>query len=130
MDKKLKKQLKALGDDFHIGILKAAASGNPGNFGILFELGNAYTHTGQYEDGLRIDRELIKLRPEDPVVRYNLACSLSLLGQLDEAFQEIEESFRLGYSEYNYALSDPDLENLRKDRRFAMLLERYMHADH
>jgi tetratricopeptide (TPR) repeat protein len=128
MDKDLREQLGEIGDDFQVRILEAALKSDSENFNVLFELGNTYTNTGRYEEGLEIDRKLSRLRPENPVVHYNLACSLSLLQKTDEAFDELELSFKLGYREHNHIISDPDLENLRGDGRFVELLEKYIRS--
>jgi tetratricopeptide (TPR) repeat protein len=129
MDKDLQEQLDEIGDEFQVRVLEAALEKDLEDFNVLFELGNAYTRTGRYEDGLKIDRKLTRLKPESPTVHYNLACSLSLLGDIDEALAEIESSFKLGYRDYNYIISDPDLENVRRDGRFAELIERHLHSD-
>ena len=50
------------------------------------------------EDGLEADRRLMALLPQDPRVRYNLACSCALLGQTDEAFQRLSEACDLGFA--------------------------------
>ena len=42
-------------------------------------LGDGYTSRGRYAEGLKIDERLSKLRPEDSLVHYNLACSYSLM---------------------------------------------------
>ena len=81
-------------------------------------LGDAYTKTGQWEKGLRIDKRLARLCPDNPLVFYNLACSYSLLSQLDEAFAALHKALKLGYQDTKWLSKDPDLENLRKDSRF------------
>jgi len=126
LDKNLFKELDEIASDFQVKILEAALKGNDDNFDVLFELANAYTSAGRYGEGLKIDKKLAKIRPSHPIVRYNLACSLSLLGEMDESLEELEESFKLGYHDYNYVIRDPDLENLRKDGRFATLIEKYL----
>lgn len=126
IDKNLEKRLQEISDDFQVRIFESALEGSSDDFHILSELGNVYTRAGRYEDGLRIDRKLTEMSPENPVVHYNLSCSLSLLGQIDEALRELETSFKLGYLEFDHVLGDPDLENLREDNRFPKLLERYM----
>jgi len=128
MYKDILRQLDKIGDDFQVRILEAGLKSDSENYNILFELGNAYTRTGRYEEGLDIDRKLTRIKPGNPVVHYNLACSLALLQRMDEAFEELEVSFKLGYREYNYIISDPDLENLRGDGRFAELVERYLRS--
>ncbi len=131
--KKLKKdlasQLDELAVEFQLKILEAGLKGDEDNFDVLFELGNAYTRAGRYEDGLRVDQKLTNLQPANPIAHYNFSCSLSLLGRVDEALEELEASFRLGYREYNHIISDPDLDNVRKDRRFIELIERYLRGD-
>ena len=77
-------------------------------------LGEAYTRKGLYEEGLNIDKKLVELRPQDPIVHYNLACSLSLVGEPQEAFEELKKAVLLGYDDFSYILKDPDLENVRK----------------
>ena len=41
-------------------------------------LGDDYTRRGRYGEGLKIDERLCKLRPDESLVHYNLACSYSL----------------------------------------------------
>ena len=127
--KELGNRLEEIGDEFQLRILEAALKGDEDNFDVLFELGNAYTRVGRYEDGLRVDRKLTRLQPKNPIAHYNFSCSLSLLGRIDEALEELEKSFRLGYREYNHIVSDPDLDNVRRDRRFNELIERYLSGD-
>jgi len=42
-------------------------------------LGNAYTENGMYAKGLLVDLKLSRLKPNDPLVHYNLARSYALL---------------------------------------------------
>ena len=81
-------------------------------------LGDAYTKSGQWEKGLKIDQRLAKLCPENPLVFYNLACSYSLLKRVDEAFAALAEAVRRGYDDARWLIKDPDLANLRQDHRF------------
>jgi tetratricopeptide (TPR) repeat protein len=77
-------------------------------------LGDDYTRRGRYAEGLNIDERLCKLRPDDALVRYNLACSYSLTNQLDLALDAVETALNLGYRDFKWMAQDPDLENLRK----------------
>lgn len=76
-------------------------------------LGDDYTRRGRYEDGLRIDERLAKLRPEDAMVHYNLACSYSLTDQLDLSLDALEVALNLGYRDFKWMSQDPDLESVR-----------------
>ena len=84
----------------------------------LTALGNAYTQKGLYEKGLEIDKKLIRLRPDDPIVFYNLACSYSLLQQIDLALEALTKAIELGYDDFDYMQADADLANIRRDERF------------
>jgi tetratricopeptide (TPR) repeat protein len=77
-------------------------------------LGDDYTRRGRYLEGLKIDERLRKLRPDDALVHYNLACSYSLTGQLDLAAEALEAAINLGYRDFKWMAQDPDLENLRE----------------
>ena len=87
-------------------------------------LGNNYTLRGDYRRGLEIDLRLSALRPADPIVQYNLACSYSLLGSPNEAVASLEEAISLGYRDFEFMRKDRDLDPIRKDVRFQRLVER------
>lgn len=84
----------------------------------LMALGDLYTKKGLYEKGLKIDERLSQLRPEDSMVLYNLACSYSLLKNIDQAFEAIKRAIHYGYDDFGRLLTDNDLINLRRDSRF------------
>lgn len=118
------KEFSRSGEDFTIWFMEGILEENPNYFDCLLYLGNAYTNTGRYEDGLRIDLKLAKLRREDPIVRYNLACSYSLVGDVDSAIRELETSVALGYKDIQHMEEDKDLEKLREDKRYQELIGR------
>jgi tetratricopeptide (TPR) repeat protein len=80
---------------------------------------------GQYGRALQIDRRLVRLAPEDPVVWYNLACSFAVLGMIEPAFSALQKSLELGYRTAVRLRRDPDLKSLRRDPRFTRLLRRF-----
>lgn len=100
--------------DFEILFYEKLLEKRPNFIQALSCLGEAYTRKGFYEEGLKIDRKLVQLKPEDPIVHYNLACSLSLVGKAEEALEELKKAVLLGYDDFSYLLEDPDLENVRK----------------
>lgn len=83
---------------------------------------NHYTELGYYNDGLELDERLLALRPADPGVLYNLACSLALTGRRDDALRALAEAVRNGYGDYRHMASDRDLGPLRDSPRFQELL--------
>jgi tetratricopeptide (TPR) repeat protein len=90
-----------------------------GNFEqALMALGDLYTKTGRYEDGLAIDQRLLRLRPDDPYVIYNLACSYALLNRVEEAHKMIKLAIDSGYEDFAYLERDADLASLMGDKTF------------
>ncbi|MEO5802822.1 MAG: hypothetical protein ABIR24_04780 [Verrucomicrobiota bacterium] len=77
-------------------------------------LGDAYTRRGEYSDGLKVDEQLSRLRPSDALVHYNLACSYSLTEQVERAGASLEKALQLGYRDFKWIVTDPDLRNLRR----------------
>lgn len=87
-------------------------------------LGGLYTQQGRIEDGLKMDRRLVKLRPENATARYNLACSLALLGKEKAAFEALDLAVQLGYDDHDWMAKDEDLKSLRGNPRFLALLSK------
>ena len=96
----------------------------------LIPLGDAYTRLGLYEKGLRIDLRLTQLRGADPLTWYNLACSYSLLKQVEEALGALQQAVGLGYTDLSYLQNDPDLVNLRRSPKFRQFLDSFPSLSH
>ncbi len=109
--------------DFEIQFYERVIKRNPNSVDVLMALGDDYTKAGRYREGLAIDLKLAKLRSNDPVVHYNLACSYSLLGQVDEALETLRRAIAVGYRDFSHMQRDPDLENVRRDPRYLALLQ-------
>ena len=104
--------------NFEILFYEKLIEENPNFIQALLCLGDEYTSRGFYLEGLEIDRRLVKLKPEDPYVRYNFSCSLSLMGDEGQSLKELKKAVLLGYEDFSYILKDPDLEKLRKSPLF------------
>ena len=109
---------------FEVSLYEAVVASDPANVEALMALGEAYTRQGDYPRGLEMDERLSRLRPQDPVVQYNLACSLSLLGRREAALETLERAVALGYADRAHLEKDPDLEAVRRDPRFETLRKR------
>ena len=109
---------------FELSFIEEVVQHDPCNEDALMLLGHAYTRRGDYERGLAIDRRLTRLRPGDPTVYYNLACSYSLLRRIEDAFGALEKAVSLGYRDLNHVLRDPDLANLRNEPEFGEFANR------
>jgi tetratricopeptide (TPR) repeat protein len=111
--------------DFEIAFFEKLLDKNPDFVEALTALGDAYTKKGLYEKGLETDLRLVKFRPADPIIHYNLACDYSLLKQPELCLRVLETAIKLGYREFDYMEKDPDLEYIRQDTRFRELIAKY-----
>lgn len=119
-----RKALEDITAEFQIKLYETAVSVGQNDISLLAELAELYTRTGQYEKGLEVDEILVKREPENSIFHYNLACSLSLLKQIDLAYAVLHRALNLGFIDYKLLLEDRDLENLRLDDRWTDILER------
>lgn len=101
---------------------------DPRTLGVLAAL---YTELGLIDKGLQLDLHHVEVDPGDPSAHYDLACSLSLSGRLDEAFNELRISLALGFENIGWMFEDPDLKAVRADSRWAVFLAEHAlsHAD-
>jgi len=117
-------------DVVELQFLKKVAQRLPDDVEVLHALADLYTKTGQFEDGLAIDIQLSQLQPNNDLVWYNLGCSYALTHQSDEAFEALTQAVELGYGDYDWMKTDPDLNTLHTDPRFESLLSWLYSACH
>jgi tetratricopeptide (TPR) repeat protein len=103
---------------FEIVFYESLLKKTPNFIEALLCLGDLYTQQGFYEKGLRVDERLAELRPDDPTVFYNLACSYSLMNEVAAAEGAIKRSIELGYEDFEHMQKDPDLLNLLSSEEF------------
>ncbi len=94
----------------------------PDHPAVVESLGCLYTEMGRYQDGLAADRQMVQMDPASPTAWYNLACSLSLTGQADDAFAALEKAVALGYDDAEWMQDDDDFAPIKQDPRFARIL--------
>ena len=104
--------------DIEIGFLEGVVRRDPDFVEALQLLGDGYTRRGRYDSGLEVDEQLCKLRPSDPLVLYNLACSYSLTKRCEQAATTLIRALALGYNDFKWLLQDSDLENLHQHPAF------------
>ncbi len=114
--------------DFEITFYEKLLRAYPDFVDALIPLGEAYTRRGLHDQGLAIDLRLIRLRGNDPLMWYNLACSYSLLKRADESIDSLRRCFELGYTDIPYLQKDPDLSFARQSPKYRHLLESFVPA--
>ena len=89
-------------------------------------LGGLYTRQGRIADGLKMDRKLVRLKPQNATAHYNLACSLALSRRRAAALSSLERAVALGYRDYDWMRKDPDLDSLKGDPFFHGILAKLL----
>src|ERR1041385_7692216 len=89
--KKMKRQ-ESKDLDVKIQFMEGIVRRDPEYIEALQLLGDHYTQRGKYQEGLQVDERLSRLEPRNPLVFYNLACSYSLIGQMDQAVAALEKA--------------------------------------
>ena len=110
--------------NLEIGFLEGLVLRDPMYFEALQVLGADYSKRDDFSSGLRVDQQLARLRPTDPIVLYNLACSYSLTRQLRRAADALNRAIEHGYKNFRLLTKDPDLANLRKHAVFRLVRAR------
>ena len=110
--------------NFEIKFYENLLQQRPDFIDVLIPLGDIYTSRGFYLEGLAVDKKLAQLLPNDPTVYYNLACSLSLVSQIEEALTKLKKAVLLGYDEFSFMSRDPDLKNVRGSAGYKIFLSK------
>ena len=108
--------------EFETRFLEAVHGRDPHFVDVIEILGGLYTNQGRIADGLRMDRKMVRLRPDNATAHYNLACSLALSRRRADALRSLERAVALGYDDYRWMQQDPDLQGLKNHPAFQQLL--------
>jgi tetratricopeptide (TPR) repeat protein len=97
-----------------VSFLEGLVRRDPRYVEALQMLGDDYTRRGDYDQSLKVDEQLSRLQPLNPLVFYNLACSYSLNREFGRAAASLEKALSLGYCDFKWLARDPDLRPLRQ----------------
>jgi len=100
--------------DVKIAFMEGIVRRDPHYVDALQILGDHYTQLGKYDHCLKVDKQLSRLEPANPLVFYNLACSYALNSEFFLAAAALEKALSLGYRDFKWLAKDPDLRCLRK----------------
>jgi adenylate cyclase len=89
------------------------------------ELGaGALIEIGEFDRAREWIARALAIEPDNPVTQYNAACSYSMLGDIDKAFELLERGILAGGPEWGrWVEHDSMLDPLRHDPRYQALLE-------
>jgi tetratricopeptide (TPR) repeat protein len=114
---------KANDPEFEMRFFESVLKRDAGYTEVVELLGGLYTRHGRIADGLRMDRRLVRLLPQNATAHYNLACSLALLKRKAAALRSLRQAVELGYTDLDWMQQDPDLDGLKRHPDFNALVK-------
>lgn len=109
--------------DFEIDFFERILSRDSNYVEVLTNLGELFSRKGCHRRALQVDQRLAQLRPDDPVVAYNLACSYAVLQNAREALETLRRAIDLGYDDLAHMLRDADLASLHSNPAFLRMVQ-------
>ena len=79
---------------------------------------------GDYPEAIDYYKKWLEASPKDGRSWYNLACAYALAGRSDEALDAFETSVDAGFTDFEHAAEDKDLDSIRERERFKAAQER------
>ncbi len=95
---------------------------NPDDARAIYLGAGCHSQLGNRELALQWTRRALAVDPEDTGVLYNVACTLSKLGETDEAIRCLESAVKFGFGHKAWLDHDSDLDSIRANPRFQALL--------
>ena len=89
-----------------------------------FSLGLAYDKLSKNEEAIESYKHVIRIDPDDEDAHYNLTCSYSLLGSVNKALESLSKAIDLGFNDIKHLESDSDLDGLRDEAGYEMLINK------
>jgi tetratricopeptide (TPR) repeat protein len=111
--------------DFELDFFGGVLDRYPDYVDVLRVMGNLLTLKGRFAEGMNVDKRLVRLRPNDALAHYNLACSFALLKRPDQSIKTLRRAIELGYRDFRYMREDHDLDSVRHDPRFRQLMREF-----
>jgi adenylate cyclase len=105
-----------------IKVVEARLRLNPDDARALYMGANGLVGLGEYERGLEWATQALAMKPDDPMVLYNVSCIQSLAGKLDDAMDCLERAVKNGLNEKGWLEHDSNLEPLRRSKRYQALI--------
>lgn len=111
--------------DFELEFFAGILERSPNYVDVLRAMGSLLSLKGLFAEGLKIDKRLVRLRPDDPLAHYNLACSYALVKRAEASLKTLRKAIELGYRDFRYMCEDHDLDAIKHDPRFRQLLREF-----
>lgn len=90
---------------------------------LLIENATNFLAMKRYDEAIQLFEEATKFPKQSPQANYNLGCAWSLKGDPDKAFSALNLAIDQGFKQAKLFKTDDDLNSLRNDPRFEVLLQ-------
>ena len=97
---------------------------NPDDARAMYLAANGLAGLGDAGRGRQLLERALAIRPEDPVLQYNAACTFALLGLTERALDALENAVRNGFWRRDWCERDSNLDCLRGHPRFEQMVGR------
>ncbi len=88
-------------------------------------LGALLKNPGRLEESVAACKKAVLIDPDCTAAYYDLACYYSLLAKREQSLAAMEMALCKGFTDFEWVLKDPDLEALRQNPEFKLLLKSY-----
>jgi len=85
-------------------------------------LSSGLAEAGEVDESIRHLQTAVALRPNDPNILYNAACTYGVLARKTEALATLKKAIAAGWGNPNWAARDSDLDCLHDDPEFRKLV--------
>ena len=85
--------------------------------------GLAYYKMKNYDKAIEVCEKAIDINPNDGMSWYNMACYLTLTGEVDGGMEALKRSIEIDISNAKKAVRDRDFENARAEEGFRRIIE-------
>ena len=92
-----------------------------------YRLGVCLQRTGQHQKALEAFEKAQAKGAPVSIVGYDMAATYASMGQPDKSLEQLTAAVKQGYAQPDQMSTDPDLQSIRSDARFAALLEQARH---
>jgi tetratricopeptide (TPR) repeat protein len=106
--------------------LQEAVKRDPVHFSSLYNLGLVYHVLNRYDSAILYIGLAIRQEPERADAYYQLACTYALAGQKSQALLYLRQAMEKGFKSKESLLTDPDLEELKGEKEFQSILDKYL----
>lgn len=103
--------------------LGRVAEAEPENIRVWLALGWCHKRTGRIDLAIDALETALTVDPEEPLIRYNLACYWSLAGGKRQALTYLEQAFALDSNYRHLVEHESDFDSIRSDPEFQAICE-------